>query len=225
MAVPFAFFATALRAPRYALLSGLAVAGTLVFNAAYRNADIGRYDLGPLLLIWTWLAVLATAVVDAIVDRVHGPVRDDLRAPAVRALAIIAAGALLIPTLIELPARHRVVDRSTDRGAQVWLDHAFEVIEPHAVVVSWWSYSTPLWYGQLIEGRRTDITVIDDRTRLDEHLGEVDDVIDAHLGRVPVYVMRAFPDELAEVEARYVLEYLPGTDSLFRVVGRVEDAR
>ena len=44
-------------------------------------------------------------------------------------------------------------------------------MEPNAVIVSWWSYSTPLWYAQVIEGRRPDIDIIDDRTRLDREPG------------------------------------------------------
>ena len=54
-------------------------------------------------------------------------------------------------------------------------------MEPNAVIVSWWSYSTPLWYAQRVEGRRPDITIVDDRTRLDENLGELTDVIDSNL--------------------------------------------
>ena len=42
-------------------------------------------------------------------------------------------------------------------------------------------YSTPLWYAQHVEGRGPDVTIIDDRTRLDEDLGDVTDVIDANL--------------------------------------------
>jgi hypothetical protein len=37
----------------------------------------------------------------------------------------------------------------------------------------------PLWYAQLVEGRRPDIAIIDDWTRLDEQLGDLTDVIDA----------------------------------------------
>ena len=74
------------------------------------------------------------------------------------------------PTAVALQGRwreHRPVGQRWDHD---WLDEAFTSIEPNAVVVSWWSYSTPLWYGQLVEHRRPDISVVDDRTRLDEHL-------------------------------------------------------
>ena len=69
-------------------------------------------------------------------------------------------------------------------------------MEPDAAIVSWWSYSTPLWYAQRVEGRRPDIAIIDDRTRLDENLGSLTDVIDANLGKRPVYVIRLDPNEI-----------------------------
>ena len=64
------------------------------------------------------------------------------------------------------------------------------------MIVSWWSYSTPLWYAQLIEDRRPDIFVADDRTRLDLNLGDLTTVIDANLGVRPVYVTRVDQNEL-----------------------------
>ena len=63
------------------------------------------------------------------------------------------------------------VDARRQVDAANWTDHALDVMEPDAAIVSWWSYSTPLWYAQRVEGRRPDITIIDDRTRLDENLG------------------------------------------------------
>jgi hypothetical protein len=92
---------------------------------------------------------------------------------------------------------------------------------PNAVIVSWWSYSTPLWYAQRVEGRRPDITIVDDRTRLDEHLGSLTDVIDADLPSRPVYVIRLDRNEVGLLAQRYQLDYIDGSDasSLTRVVG------
>lgn len=211
-ALPAAFLVTVARRPRFALLTGTAAAVTLAFNASYVNADIERYDLGPVLFAWTWLAVLGGASVDRIAAAWPGARR--------RLVALLAAAILVVPGALELPARHAMVDRSQDRTARLWLDTVLRVLEPDAVVVSWWSYSTPLWYGQLVEGRRPDVTVIDDRTRLDERLGGVNDVIDAHLGKRPVYVTRALPEEIEALDAVYELELVPGTDVLFRVLSR-----
>jgi hypothetical protein len=89
-------------------------------------------------------------------------------------------------------------------------------------IVSWWSYSTPLWYAQLVEGRRPDIAIIDDRTRIDEKLGSLTDVIDANLGKRPVYVIRIDTNEVRMLAGLYDLEYIDGGDArtLTRVIGR-----
>ncbi|HEV2950547.1 MAG TPA: hypothetical protein VGZ51_00455, partial [Actinomycetota bacterium] len=95
---------------------------------------------------------------------------------------------------------------------------------PSAVVVSWWSYSTPLWYAQHIEGKRPDLMVMDDRTRLDQGMGDITAVIDRYLPNRPVYVIRVDPVEIATLERRYVLEPVDVADPslLARVVARRE---
>ncbi len=137
-------------------------------------------------------------------------------------IALVVAVAILVPTLLELPQRHAAVDASHQVEAATWTDHALDVMEPDAAIVSWWSYSTPLWYAQRVEGRRPDIAIIDDRTRLDENLGSLTDVIDANLGKRPVYVIRLDPNEVRLLASRYDLEYIDGGDArtLTRVIGR-----
>jgi hypothetical protein len=137
-------------------------------------------------------------------------------------IAAILAIALLVPTLLDLPTRFRTVDSARSLGASAWVNHALEVMEPNAAIISWWSFSTPLWYAHLVEGLRPDIEIIDDRTRLDENLGSLTDVIDANLGKRPVYVIRVDPTEVRLLAARYDLDYVDGGDtrSLTRVIGR-----
>lgn len=214
--LPAGLVATARRSPRYALLSVLAVTITCFFAASYVNADISRYYLGPAFFAWTWLAVLAAVVAEAVADALPGPRR-------VEALVAVGlAAVLLVPTAIAFPERRDAVDRSWQTGARQWLDGAFAALEPDAVVVSWWSYSTTLWYGRLVEGRRTDITIVDDRTRLDEQLGEVPDVIDRYLGSRPVYLIRVSTDEVDRLRTRYALARLAAPDNIYRVLGRLE---
>ena len=64
--IPIGFLVTVVRRPRYALLTGSAAAITCFFAASYINADINRYYVGPALIAWTWLAILAGAVVDVV---------------------------------------------------------------------------------------------------------------------------------------------------------------
>ena len=233
--VPVAFFATVRRAPRYAVLTGLSVATTAFFAASYANADIDRYYLGPALMVWSWLAILAASTADVLARLAGaepagaepGPVAgsgdpgEGLARPAggpVAALAALLAVGLLIPTLAALPQRAVRLDLSAERTAERWLDNAVAGMEDDAVVISWWSFSTTLWYGQHIEGRLRGADIIDDRTRLDLDLGEVDDVIDRYLGSRPVYVIRAFPSDIAALRERYELRPVPGAMMLYEVV-------
>ena len=70
-------------------------------------------------------------------------------------------------------------------------------------MVSWWSYSTTLWYATIVEGRRPDILIIDDRNRVDLNLLELSQVIDIYLGSRPVYLIRNGTSELGALEGRY----------------------
>ena len=136
--------------------------------------------------------------------------------------AVGLAVILLAPTVIALPDRFAFVDERSNVEAQGFVDHVTQTLAPGAMLVSWWSYSTPLWYAQLIDGRRPDLAIVDDRTRLDQNLGDITDVIDANLGKRPVYVIRNDSDEIAMLAARYDLEYIDGFDAsmLTRVIGR-----
>src|SRR5262249_40900672 len=64
--IPLAFIVTAMRQPRYALLTGVSFLITVWFSASYVNADIGRYYLGPVLIAVTWIGITAAAVVEAV---------------------------------------------------------------------------------------------------------------------------------------------------------------
>jgi hypothetical protein len=244
--IPFAFLVTALRQPRYALLTGTAVAITCFFNASYVNADITRYYVGPALMVWTWLALLAAGLVDALATgRLRAVAGDAAASPAggtvapegaaalpvptgpapavdpdpggIRArgaiLAVLLGAMLLVPTLAVVPERFKAVDMSHRTDAATWVDHVMDTVEPNALILSWWSYSTPLWYAQCVGGQRPDVAIVDDRTRLDENLGGLDDVIDANLGHRPVYVLRLDQREVQGLAQRYQLDYIDGVDA------------
>lgn len=201
---PVAAIVVAVRRPRYAVLTVPAFLLTAWFATGYVNAEIDRYWLGPALIAVTWLAVAADAVADAWEHATHS------RAGAI-VLEAVGALLLLASVLVEPAARFAAVDRSHDDSAARWLDQTFASLPSNAVVVSWWDYSMPMWYGQLVEGRRPDLLIIDDRTRLDRGLGSVDDVIDSHLGRRPVFIIR-LPADMPALESRYVLASSTYTD-------------
>jgi hypothetical protein len=137
------------------------------------------------------------------------------------AVALLAAIVLILPSLAAVPGRFDEVDESEERIGREWVEALLPQLEPNAVVVSWWSYSTPLWYVQFVEGRRPDVEVIDDRTVLDRGLGSAFEVTDANVDRRPVYLVRP-SREIPEFRERFVLlplEGIPGSP-VYRVDGR-----
>lgn len=60
------------RRPRYLLLSGVALLATCWFAASYANADIGRYYLVPLFVVFTWIGLGIADAISVVVWAVTG---------------------------------------------------------------------------------------------------------------------------------------------------------
>ncbi|CAN5742855.1 hypothetical protein BH24CHL6_BH24CHL6_06030 [soil metagenome] len=219
-----------LRRPQLLLMLSAWIAVNWAFALGYDNADIERYRLVPLMSVAVLGGLGAAALVDGGLGawRRWRPPRwstpGGRSASALRALGSLALAALLLaPTLANVPDRFRQVDQSTWHFARQWLEAVLPQLERDALVVSWWSYSTPLWYAQHVEGRRTDIFVADDRVIIDQGLGSALQVIDDNLGRRPVYLIRLARD-LPAFEQRFRLSRLlvpGGADGwVYRVEGR-----
>ncbi len=236
--IPIALVVTVIRRPHYALLTVPGLLLTCWFAESYRNAEIWRYQLGPALIAITWLAVLAAEVVNLIeelADRapegsllwsLSAPVVDGIRGRASVILEICLVAVLLVPSALAIPGRALDVDRSGDTVATHWLAGVLPKLDPHGVVVSWWSYSTPLWYAQDIEGKIPGVWIVDDRTRLDEGLGSVSDVINSNLGQRPVYLVR-LPEDLVALQASYTMTLIDTTEPnqpVYLVTGRIGGA-
>jgi len=237
VAVPAAFLLTAMRRPRFALLTGTWLAVICWFAASYTNGAIDRYYLGPALIVIAWLGVAAGLLVEALLPAAGDEAGADWTAgpdPGVppmptagrarlgaRVLAAVLAVALVLPAALAAPATAGDVDMSHDTRARDWSRWALGTVGADAVVISWWSFSTPLWYRTVVLGERPDAWVIDDRDRLDEDLGSVDDVIRANIALRPVYLVRRSA-EISALEAAWILEIIPdprGIQPLYRVVG------
>lgn len=220
---------TIVRQPRYALLSGLTMGITLFFNSVYPDGAIDRYYLGPVLIAWTWLVILAATAVHVLAGRGLASGPDAPPSPGsgwLRPVGLVVLGAVLLaPTLLAVPARAKLVDRTADRSAERWTDEVLEIVEPDAVIVSWWSYSTPLWYATIVDGRRPDICIVDDRNRVDFNLLELAQVIDLFIATRPVYLVRNGTSELPALEGRYDVRPAdaPTASNLLRVLPLAAD--
>jgi Protein of unknown function (DUF2723) len=251
--IPVALVVTVVRQPRYALLTVPGFVLTCLFAASYQNAEIWRYLLGPSLIAITWLAVLAAEIVGlaelALGHAPQGSLARSLAGPGPNGapadgtgntagqgragqtgrtrpsglIELVLVGLFLVPALGAIPATWRAVDRSADRTAPEWLAAVLPKLDPHGVVISWWSYSTPLWYAQIIELMIPQVSIVDDRTRIDQGLGSVTDVINANLGKRPIYLIR-LPADLAPLQQEYTMTLVDATDPgqpVYQVTGRV----
>ena len=194
---------------------------TLFFNSVYPDGAIDRYYIGPALIAWTWLAILGRTAVDLAVA--PGGLLGQGSAIATRWLRPAVAAAigvvLLLPSITGFSTRATIVDDTRDVAARTWTDAVLGTLEPDAVIVSWWSYSTPLWYAQVVDDRRPDVCIIDDRNRLDYALGELDQVIARYLSTRPVYLVRNGDSELPALVGKYNVTPvgLPAAPNLLRV--------
>ena len=209
--------------PRIALLTALWFVITTVFSAGYGDGFVDRYYLGPLAVLALWAAVGASALLDGalgFVDRYSVP-SGRIGSTARLALPVLVAFLFLAYPAWRAADGWTQNDASGDTEGTRWGAAALAALEPNAVVVAWWSYSTNLWYHQFVLGLRPDILVADDRVRLDEGWGGVPETIDRFLaqGR-PVYLIpgEGWP---ADLGTRYELEpvqTIPGYSLIWRVV-------
>ena len=96
--------------------------------------------------------------------------------------------AAVFPTL-GLVSGYAVHDQSGLHDADNWVESVYAALPKNAVIISWWSYSTPLWYHRWVLGERPDVKIIDERNILDDGYGDIDTAIRVFLGRRPVYVV------------------------------------
>jgi hypothetical protein len=154
-------------------------------------------------------------------SRVRATGRGWARTAEVALVTLLIAG-LVSLALIAVPGRRVHMDASDETFGREWLDATLAALEPGAAILSWWSFSTPLWYGRWVEGRRDDILIVDDRDVLDDGYGRLENAIDHLIEQRPVYIVRLARD-LPAIAERYELqqvETVPSPGDLYRVLGR-----
>jgi len=150
---------------------------------------------------------------------------------------VVVAAALVFPVIGVIPQRQQPatasnpggVSQAAKNGDAAWLKVILAPADKgglpkDSVIVTWWSTSTTLWYGQRVLGMRPDIYIVDDRTRLDDNLGSVQDVFNKFLGNRPVFVIRldGGSDGMDALNTQFTIQpYVLGDGSkINQVVGR-----
>lgn len=187
-----------LRRPAFGLACwGILVTGAYVW-ANYLRLE--HYLLVPWLILGLGAAVALEAVA-GVLERFTPRRLTRLAGPGVGVAGAVFAVALMV---VNLPAS----DRSGDRSGDAYVDAVFDALPPNAAIISYWDASTPLWHGQLVEGRRPDVLIVDDTNIVYEGWGTRERRIDALICERPVFILHVGDREFALTREIYRLDVL-----------------
>ncbi|HET8587695.1 MAG TPA: DUF2723 domain-containing protein [Candidatus Limnocylindria bacterium] len=183
----------AVRKARAFIFLGLIVITNVFYSLNFEDGDIDRYYLITILIACVLLAVVAAWLAALCARTVAEASRRTADIRGRRMLARVAGGAVLAVVAIfpsaALVTGYEMHDQSSNRDADRWVESVYRALPQDAVIISWWSYSTPLWYHRWINGERPDVKIMDERNILDDGYGTIETAIRVFLGSRPVYVV------------------------------------
>jgi transmembrane protein TMEM260 (protein O-mannosyltransferase) len=190
-----------IRRPAFGLLCAFFLLTGIYIWANYLHLE--HYLLVPWLVLGIGVAVAVQAVADALAR--WGPRLGSVRGRAVDWAAVTAAVALVL--VVGLAASNWVTsDRSDDVSGQSYVDSVFAALPADAAILSYWDASTPLWHGQLVEGLRPDVLIVDDTNIVYENWGTRERRIASLICARPVFILRLSDGDLVPTELAYRLE-------------------
>jgi hypothetical protein len=183
--------------PAVAVLLLLAGGLTLYASLTYANGDLERYYFVPVALLVACAALGTQLLLWATV-------------PALPSFAEAAPLVLLVPVVLAATNAPRV----DNRPATCFADAALDDVAPNAVVMSWWTYTTPLWYERFVIGKRPDVEVYNG---IDLVPGELDRRFGQ--GR-PIYLIQS-DSTIEQIEQHYTLQRIDACGvTMLEVTGR-----
>jgi len=96
-------------------------------------------------------------------------------------------------------------DRSTDRSGQEYVDAVLGALPPNAAILSYWDASTPLWHGQLVQGQRSDVLIVDDTNIVYEGWVTRERRISSLICDRPVFILRLGDADLVPTQQQFRL--------------------
>jgi hypothetical protein len=176
------------------LLAGILVGAPYVYLTYER---LEHYLLVPLLILGVGVGILLDALARL----------GTRTAPQRLTVASAVAGIVAFSLAGGLGALNRqAVDRSADRRGEVYRDQVMAALPRDAVFLSYWHVTTPIWYGQLVDGLRPDVLVIDDSNIVHDGWRTRENAIEAYVCERPVLIIRPVAFELDPVRERFDLE-------------------
>ena len=159
-----------------------------------------------LLVPWLILAIGLSIALEAVAEAVTAVIRTVSHATLARPLstALVATAGIAFVILLGT-FNWSAADLSDDRSGPTYVDAVFASLPADAAILSNWDASTPLWYGQHVEGRRPDILIVDDTNIVYENWGTREARIAALICSRPVFIERLDGSELVPTRQAYNL--------------------
>ena len=169
----------------------LLVLPNVIYSMNYVDGDIARYYMLTVLVGAIMIGVGISAVAATAARAMADASRRSFACLGRRRVAI-ATGTLILGAAALLPAAGLLAsyperaEQGANRDADAWVESVYRALPEDAVVISWWSYSTPLWYHRWVLDERPDVAIIDERTILDNPAyGTIDRTIESLPGQAP----------------------------------------
>lgn len=155
--IPIGFVIQIIKDRKFALITFLLLIETVYFSFRYQNAAIERYFILPHTIYVLWISYLFSFMKNSI-DKKFVNLKLN------KIFIIIYSAIILFSSITLLIKNYKDIDQSYNYRAGEWSIKVLQNLEPNSVIFSWWSYTTPLWYQQKVNGLRKDISIINKST-------------------------------------------------------------
>ena len=162
-----------------------------------------------LLVPWLIIGIGASVGAEGAARLIEGAFRrtiEALPAPDAERLSGALVGTAGLAFVLALGGLNwSTADLSADLTGSTYVNAVFTNLPENAAILSYWDASTPLWYGQHVEGRRPDVLIVDDTNIVYENWGTREARIASLICSRPVFIERLDPAELDPTRAAYQL--------------------
>jgi hypothetical protein len=163
-----------------------------------------------LLVPWLIMGIGASVGLEGVARLIESAFRRAIEAlPALDAgrLSSAVVGSAGLAFVVALGGLNwSTADLSADLTGPTYVDAVFSRLPQNAAILSYWDASTPLWYGQHVEGRRPDVLIVDDTNIVYENWGTREARIASLICSRPVFIERLDPADLDSTRAAYQLK-------------------
>lgn len=159
----------------------------LLFSTNYPTSDPLRYYLSYISIFCLFISLGSLAIFNVLSKILPLGLRKII-------LSFVFLLLMLLPLQL-IYHNFSIVDKSQDSSAKQYSIDIFNSVLPNSVILSWWHYSTPLWYRQLVLQERKDLMIIN------QYPNEWTKYVSNYIDKRPIYTV----ERAGEISRNYNL--------------------